>query len=73
MRYKYRAYETETIQLQPRTSRVHVRLIKLCARPLDVLLHEQQLLHPRQLLRIFRTRKCATEILYRQTGLLPAA
>ena len=50
---------------------MHVRLVELRARPLDVLLHEQQLLHARQLFRVCGQREHAAEILDRQTRLAP--
>ena len=45
-----------------RTSGIHIRLVELCTRTLDVLLHEQQLLHARELLRVRGARQRAAQV-----------
>ena len=60
-------------ELYIRTSRMHVRLIELCTGPLDVFLHEQQLLQTSEFLRICRPRQGAAQVINGKPGLLAAS
>jgi hypothetical protein len=41
---------------------VYIGLFELCTRPLDILLHEQQFLHSRELLGVCWARQSATQV-----------